>query len=141
MTDYEIAMLFLETLNTVNTHFMNLVSIVSAFLLVAYFGAQLLTRLMVRSVITIYTVVIFYISFSTFQEMSSFTGLIMEIRERIAGGSEALAWHAAQHAPEFTVPLGPPAIMTIMIMSYVASLVFFYDRRRTGDASSSLTVS
>lgn len=141
MTDYEIAMLFLETLNTVNTHFMNLVSIVSAFLLVAYFGAQLLTRLMVCSIITLYSVVMFYLSFSAFQEMSSFTGLIIEIRARIAGGSEALAWHAAQHAPDFTVPLGPSAIMTVMIMSYAASLIFFFDRRRTSDVNPSLSAS
>lgn len=129
MSDFEIALLFSETVDSVSTQFVNIVSIVSGFLLAGFFGAQLLTRLMLGIVIGIYSTFIFFIGFSVVQDMRSLMALALEIQGRVDAGSEALAWHAVKNSPQFMIAVGPPAVVIILALSYAASLAFFYERR------------
>ena len=131
MTDYELAMLFLEYYNTFQSQFINLVSVLFAFLVASYLVASKLKTIMVVVVIALYTsffvdsVLVLYALHLDMLELQN----VMKVR--IAAGSTDLLFHTGANSD---VPLLETGFVISRIIAigggYIGAILFFFHQRR-----------
>ena len=131
MTDHELLSLGIDMLANLQTLFTNYMTLLFAFLVTSYFVAHKLDRAMAGVVIALFTA----LATSQLMEMwlvnGDVDGVSEQLRERVAAGNPATAWHGLTYAGwqgDFIT------IMQLLsaVGGYFAALFFFFHQRRVG---------
>jgi len=132
MTDYEMIYTFNDYLNLVFTVLMGYVSIVSAFLIVGYLISSKLDSKMTSIVVGLYTIITIPMVFICQRLTDTFVSIVKEIRKAVNDGASSLGWHNITTEPEFLAQTIIIIIPIVMILAYMASLIFYFHQRRVG---------
>jgi hypothetical protein len=132
MTEYEYADLFNEYMNLIFTVFMGHASLVFAFLIAGYLVAHKLRPLLAYIAIMLFTIAIGLPTFVQNRFGGAMMGLAAEIRQASESSASLLAWHSITYEPEQYIVWAMYSITFVMVMSYVAALVFFFYQRKHG---------
>lgn len=103
MTDYEVAYLFLETVNTMNGLTQSFVGTLFAFLIASALAAQRLSRNLSRIALALFGVTQIMMIFQVWNASRSFANLALEIKTRSIAPAGDLTWHAVHNAPSWTI--------------------------------------
>ncbi len=135
MTAYEIADLFTSMIDSSATIIINYISVLFAFLVVAYLIAPYLNRVMSGIVIGLFTVFSAMMILSINRNLVATTNLADEMRKKVLDGETALAWHPVISEPANFTELSIPIIMSLLIASSIGGIVFFIyaSKRKLGD--------
>lgn len=125
MTDYELAYLIGETAMNVQTMFMNVFSIVSAYLLVAYLLAARLTKTMLIIINTMFVLVMLSMTFTLIRHVAILVDLIEQVHLSAESGG-GLAWHASSRTPLWLAQLMPAGMTFFLCVMTAGSLYFFF---------------
>ena len=135
MTDYELVYIFTENLNSLQSAFMNYVGVLFAFLIAAYLVAAKLESSMVLIVVGLFTLIAFQQVAPVFGYGSTVGELGSQIAARAIEDPSSLSWHGTAK------PWGATALFitefsetVVLVLSYIAGLVFFFHQRRVGRA-------
>ncbi len=135
MSEYELANLFNEQLRLQQSLFMNYVTVLFAFLIAAYLAADKLKPSMVIIIVGLFTVMTFQMVPATFGAGHDFASVATKIALRATDGQADMSWHGA------ATPWGAGAInivrfgsFAMLIISYLAGLIFFFHQRHVGRA-------
>lgn len=130
MTEFEMAYLLTDMQSAMANEFAILFSLLFGFLGASYVAAHRLSRMMLSVAIPSYTLLYFLVGGLLKALSVSFFGLISQMHAFSASG-KGLLWHAsATAAPAFWIPVVPYVVPTILLLTYVGSLVFFFQCRR-----------
>ncbi len=132
MTDYEMIYIFQENLNLIFTVLMSYVSIVSAFLVVGHLISAKLNVAMVSVVTGLFTLVSITMTFLMNRLTTTFIGIGGEMRKSVDEGTSSLGWHNITYEPEFLAQGAMVALTSLLILTYVGAIIFFFHQRRVG---------
>ena len=133
MSDFELVSLFSELVINLQTSFMNYVAVLFAFLVGGYMTADKLDTITASIFIGLFSLV-------TLQQASPVLGfgndassLAALIAVRAADDPSGLGWHgAASSLGSIGTPILGVGAITIILLSYLGALVFFFHQRRVG---------
>ena len=119
MTEYEIADLLISHTETILAFFMAFVSLTSAALLAAYFGAGILPRILLRIVAGLYSLGAI---------------LLIGVVERIGAVSrgsqsqmdDSMSWHPAIAGPSWVMPFTTNFMVVAMFATYICTLWYLF---------------
>lgn len=133
MTDYEIAELFTAYFALMQTQIINFATVLFAFLLAGYLIAAKLQRIMAAVIVVIFSAFAFDALMTTWFLAIDVVELQLLMRERVANGSQELAFHAAAR-DDFTMNLYTVTAIRVItgVLAYLASIWFFFYQRRLG---------
>ena len=135
MTDYEMASLFVENLEALQSVFTNYVAVLSGFLIAGYLIADKLESRMVVIVITLFTLVMLQQGNLVVGLGHDSASLLGQISLQASEASSNLGWHGG------ATELGSGIIgrgilrfsaLAVLIFSYIGGLIFFFHQRRVG---------
>ncbi len=132
MTDYEMIYIFQENLNLIFTVLMSYVSIVSTFLVVGHLISAKLNVAMVSVVTGLFTLVSITMTFLMNRLTTTFIGIGGEMRKSVDEGTSSLGWHNITYEPEFLAQGAMVALTSLLILTYVGAIIFFFHQRRVG---------
>ncbi len=130
MSDYELASLFFQVIDTAHAALANFLTVVFAVLVVTHFVAHKLDRLSAFLLLTVYSL----FSIGMTNEIVSLYSDFVRLGHRMAeNGATDLGWlgmtSSGQDGPVWAIPI----IVGIMcVTAYLGSLVFFYRMRKRG---------
>ena len=130
MTDYEMLMVFTESVNTLWFIFTAYVSVVFAFLVVAYLVSGKLDRPIVAIVITLYSLVALWAGWAINRASTSLVAAVSQMKQAIRNGESTLAWHPSTETPDLVIAIMPTIITSMTLLAFVGSLAFFFYHRR-----------
>jgi len=125
MTDFEISYLLVDQGELLQASFMNLFSIVTSFLLVAYFISAKLPKRTSWFVVALFVLVYMMMSFQLVRVVQVFIAVLAQFK-----GHPALAWHPAYSSPDAFSEMMIIALGLLLVFVLAGSL-FFYARSRT----------
>lgn len=133
MTDFEIAELFTEYFALMQTQIINYATVLFAFLLAGYLIASKLQRVMATVIIVIFTAFAFDALMTTWFLAIDVVELQLLMRERVANGSQELAFHAAARE-DFNMDLYTVTAIRVLtgVLAYIGAIWFFFHQRRLG---------
>jgi len=132
MTDYELAYLFLETVNTINEIIVNFSGMLFAFLVASALAAQRMSRGLVGVSLFLFSVIQFVLILQTKRSFESFSGLALRIKEEALVAGMDLQWHAVLNSPAFVFEWVPTLATVVLLVCYAAAIYFFFLCRRGG---------
>ncbi len=118
MTDFELAYVFNEHVETQVTMLFGYFSITSAFLVASYLTAHSLSRFLAWVVIALYSVA----SLALIIISHRYVQMLVGIRNQM---SESMLWHPAAYEAPFLLPLTFYLINISLLAIFIASLWFF----------------
>lgn len=124
MSEFEFHSLFVDYVNIAHTLLMNLVTLLSGFLIVSYLVAHKLNRTMARIVVALFTGAMLMMSVSMFFSWLDAAGIARQI---IAFPSD---WHFANRSGAIAPVLTGIVYLCASIAGYVAALAFFASQRK-----------
>ena len=126
MTEFNFHILFIEYVANAHNVFMNIVSLLSGFLVVGYLVAHKLNALLSRVVVSIFsgaTILLIVNLFFSWMDISAIASKIQKF-----GGD----WHLANKSGG-NVPLLMGIIFsTASVLGYVGALIFFFNQKKLG---------
>ena len=129
MSDFELLYLFNETIALAGNSFVAFVSIVAGFLFVGLFFGQVLTKSMTILVVALYSFVSFASIFQISRMYLTFQAFALRIRQQTVEGAD-LAWHPLNSTSEFPLSMLPFVAPSMLVIAYIASLIFFFNTRK-----------
>ncbi len=134
MSEYEMASLFFQVVETAHAAIANYLTVVFAVLVVSYFVAQKIERTSLIFLIVVYSVFSIGMINEIFSLYSDLIRLGWEMAVQFDAENSALSWlgMASSNAsgPQWAIPI----IVTIACgLAYVGSLFFFYQIRKRGN--------
>ena len=123
MTEYEAVSLFYEMINTSNSHLMGYISVLSAFLVMSWFAADKLSKVLMVIVLALFSLVSILLIMQinlTRTDMSSLYAYIIELR---GTGTNGLEWFLEN--PPWFVDSIPIVLNMVTIGGYISSIGFF----------------
>ncbi len=129
MTDFELALLFSEFLNTANFVFSNFMALVFAVLTASYFLAHRMERWVAILFLCLYSIGALTTGMGVFLAFSDFASLGVHIHNS-AGGSEDLAWLGPAGPGGAGMAALPAIVGILLVLTYLGSLAFFFVVRR-----------
>lgn len=135
MTAYEKADLFKSLIDSASNMMMDYVSVLFAFLVTGYLVAPHLNRVMTGIVVGLFSLFSAIMIFSVNRTMSTNAGLVNEIRQNAAGGDTAFSWHPIVTEPANFLTLATPVVSSLLVLSAISGIVFFFyaRKRKLGD--------
>lgn len=130
MTPYEKADLFATLVNNGTNAMMNYISVLFTFLLVAYFIAPNLNRVMASIVVGLFSLFSVLMIVSTNRSLANAGALVDEIRKGVAAGETALAWHPVVSEPINLAGTAASYVSVLLVCSAIAAIVFFFQARK-----------
>jgi hypothetical protein len=134
MTDYEVASLFVETVEALQSAFTNYVAVLSGFLIAGYLIADKLESRMVVIVITLFTLVVLQQGNIVIGLEYGSASLLGQISAQASEASSNLGYHGG--ATELGSGIGWVILrfsaLAVLIFSYIGGLIFFFHQRRVG---------
>lgn len=132
MTEYEYADLFASFLSAQNVLFANYMAIVFGMLTVSWFVAKRLSGIMMVMLLFIYSVWSINIIISLNAVFSDFSRLALKINKMGQKTDTALDWLGPVASGDNVGYLNtlPTQVMTLCILVYLASIIFFFAARR-----------
>jgi len=130
MTDFEIAYLFSELVNSMTATSMNYATFLFAFLVASVAGAERLSRGMMIIALSAYGVIMIITIFIFSRMLLGFSGLATQIRDMANEPGSSLGWHELRYAPDIALTLAPGLAILIYLVAFVGSLYFFRECRR-----------
>lgn len=136
MTDYELLDIFIQNANSLQTCFMNYVTVLFAFLIAAYLIADKLESSMVFIILGLFTLVFFQQGFNVLGFGHDVSALAGQIAVRAQEDTSVLRWHGAATSVlgSVAIPILRHSGEVVFILSYIGGLVFFFHQRRLGRA-------
>jgi hypothetical protein len=134
MTDFELALLFSEFLNTANFIFSNFMALVFAMLTASFFLAHRMELWVAVLFLVLYTIGVILTGSGVLFAFSDFAALGVHIHEA-AAGSEDLAWLGPAGPGGAGMAAMPVMIAVLLTLTYLGSLGFFIIVRRKRIAS------
>ena len=133
MTDFEIAELFTEYFALMQTQIINYASVLFAFLLAGYLIASKLQRIMALVIVVIFSAFAIDALLTTWFLAIDVVELQLLMRERVANGSQELAFHAAARE-DFTMNLYLVTAIRVFtgVLAYLGAIWFFFYQRNSG---------
>jgi len=130
MTEYEHAILFFELAQAASAVMANYMAIVSAFVVVAYVVSHRLDNVLTIIAVFIYSLFALGLTNEIFQIYSDLSRLGIQIEAKFGAIPETdLGWFGPlATGPEFLYVL-PKIIFTMLSLTYLGSLFFFFHRR------------
>lgn len=126
---YELVVLISSEVNTLMFGYF---SMISAFLIMSYMAATKLSSLHAWIVVVLFTLCSFYIVLTLYAFNTDLDSLYLEMLESKSSGKYELRWFGKNPA---WLPVSLTAIqIAIGVGGYIASVVFFFSRRRSGGA-------
>ncbi len=128
MTEYEAVSLFYEMINTSSNHLMGYISVLSAFLVMSWFAADKLSKVLMVIVLALFSLVSILLIMQinlTRTDMSSLYAYIIELRST---GTNDLEWFLEN--PPWFVNSIPIVLNMVTIGGYISSLAFFFVQKR-----------
>ena len=129
MTEFELALLFSEYLNTANFIFSNFMALVFAMLTASFFLAHRMERWVAVIFLVLYTIGVILTGSGVLFAFSDFAALGAHIHEN-AAGSEDLAWLGPAGPGGAGIGAMPVMIAVLLTLTYLGSLGFFIVVRR-----------
>lgn len=129
MTDFELALLFSEYLNTANFIFSNYMALVFAMLTASFFLAHRMELWVAIIFLMLYTIGVVMTGSGVLFAFSDFAALGVHIHET-AAGSEDLAWLGPAGPGGAGMGAMPVMISVLLAFAYLGSLGFFFIVRR-----------
>ena len=129
MSDFEVLYLFNETVALTWTATFAVLSIVAGFLFVGLFFGQMLTKTMTILIVALYSFVNLAAIFQIHRMFLTFQAFALRIRQQTVEGAD-LAWHPINSTPEVMLSMVPVFAPTILVIAYIASLIFFFNTRK-----------
>jgi len=133
MNDYDLSMLFTEYYGLMESHYINYISVLFAFLAASFFAASKLHTVLVIIVISLFSI----FSFDSILVLYYLNLDIVEIQsmmhERVLSGSVDLMWHGGARAdfdPEYDTSLFVYSRIIVSIVGYFSGLIFFFFCRK-----------
>jgi hypothetical protein len=132
MTDFELAMLFKEYLSLLQSQYINLVSVIFAFLVAGYLVASKLQSMMVVVVITLFSAFVLD-AILALNFLAADTLRLQELMAaRIEAGSTELLFHSGARGDTASADFFFAASRAVAVAGgYIGSIVFFFYQRRT----------
>ena len=129
MSDYEMIMVFNETFDFLITSFGTFLSMVFAFLVASSLLAEKLNRLLAGIVVALFTGASMFFTLMSYNVGANLGSLAEQIKMAVADGRSELGWvgFVANNAP---IGVGLRALALLMLLGYIASLIFFFHQRR-----------
>ena len=121
MTEFEIAYMTNEYVNTLLTTFINYVSIVFAFLVAAYLVAPRLNTAMSSLVLILCSLTSFYLILAV-RYLASRVSVVQSGESPIQGGSDLV--------PLLDLSLPSQLELMVMVLAYIGSMTFFVQQRK-----------
>ena len=134
MSDYEMADMFNDYMTLIFTVFMGHTSMVFAFLVASYLAAQKLKPSMVWIVVFLFTIGSLVTTVAQNRFGGAFIAMGGEMRKAVVEGQSTLGWHSITYEPEILIHGLMFALSVLMIVSYIAGLIFFFHQRHVGRA-------
>ena len=135
MSDYEMVDIFLQYSNNLQTHFMNYVAVLFAFLIAAYLIAHKLESSMAFIIIGLFTLVAMIQGVNISGAGHDFASLGMEVAARASQDSTNLDRHGTQTwLGHIGLPFVRFSTAMVVIVSYLGGLIFFFHQRHVGRA-------
>jgi len=132
MTEYEAAHLFKELLEGMHNASINYVTVLFAFLVAGYMVAARLNKTMTGILVGLFSFFSLVMIFIANRTMASITGLVEQLRKASANGDTALDWHPVVYQPANYGEIIMTVYTVLLLISYMAGLVFFFNCRRGG---------
>ena len=137
MSEYELAYLLGETEMNMQTIFMNMFSIMSAYLLVAYLLAHRLTKSMSVIINGLFIFAMIFNAFIVQRHTSILFGVIEQVK-LMADAGQGLEWHVSRTTPSWLLSISPTIGVVFTLIILVGSLFFFQHAKtanleRSGD--------
>jgi hypothetical protein len=129
MSDFEMIMVFNETMSFLLSGFTTFLSIIFAFLVASTFLAGRLTRSLAGIAVGLFSLASIFFITQAFAVASNIGFIVEEIKTAVAAGRSSLGWigFVALDAPMGTIM---NAVAVLMVLAFVAALVFFFHQRR-----------
>ncbi len=139
MSDYELVSLFNEYITIVFTVFMGHCSLIFAFLIASFLVAHRLRTSMATVVILLFTFAIFATTFVQNRFGGAMAGLAKEMRRAVNEGESSIGWHSITYEPEIYMAIFMHTLTTLMVLSYIGSVAFFFIQRKSAASQESGT--
>ena len=132
MTDFELAMLFKEYLSLLQSQYINLVSVIFAFLVAGYLAASKLRPMMVVVIITLFSAFVLDAMLALIFLSADTLRLQELMAARIEAGSTELLFHSGARGDTASADFWFTASRVVAVAGgYIGSIVFFFYQRRT----------
>ncbi len=129
MSEYEMVNMLSNIASVVASLIMNFVTILSGYLLVAWFLARQLTATMALVLTGLFITFSMTTVLQVRGAMISMIGLTAEIRSYAAEG-RGLSWHSAGSVPDYILEIFPVITIGVLLISIILAVFFFYHSRR-----------
>ena len=129
MSDYEMIMVFNETFDFLIASFTTFLSIVFAFLVAGSLLANRLDRLLAGIAVALFSGAALLFSLLCYNVAANLGRLAELIKAAVSDGTSELGWvgFVASNAP---IGLVLPSLAGLMVLAYIASIIFFVGQRR-----------
>ena len=135
MTEFELVSLFDESSALLGAQVDTYLTILFAFVVVAYLAADKLTKIMVYVAVSLFTEATFLVAFAMYRTSRDLVNLAGEIRVAGQGAESALAFHALASEPGVVMAAVPWMFMVLLAAAYGAVLFLFFHVRARGQAA------
>lgn len=134
MTDYELAYLFFEAVQTTNGTMSNFMTLVFGMVVASYLAAHRLDRIMMWLSLAIYSLFALGFINEIFSASSDFARLGVFLSERGQDPDADLGWFGpvSNAAPMVAIPW---IILTMILGAYIGSMAFFFQARKANLSS------
>lgn len=128
MSEYEMTYLIGETAANTQAMLMNIFSIVSAYLVVAYLAAHKLTKIMVTFVNGLFISMMLVFSIQLERHVGVLNSLVKEAQSMAISG-DGLEWHPSIETPLEVFGWLPLFVTMLCLVAMIGALAFFFHAR------------
>jgi hypothetical protein len=132
MTDFEMLTLLNGYIVSSVMMLMCFVGIVFGFLLVSHWIGDMIKSVMVGIIVALYTMASGFLILLVNRYAIANANLASVIKQAVAEGHSSLGWHPVVREPESTFAGTTVSMTTLMLVTYVGGLAFFFYERRMG---------
>lgn len=131
MTEYELASLFLQTVDVANASMANFLAVTFGMMVVCYMAAHKLDRASAIVVLALYTLYSLGLINELYSEYRDLIGIGSEIAKSAAEPGSRLGWHGFVVAgPDSYLKYVPYWVLAMCGLGFLATIWFFFHMRR-----------
>jgi len=135
MSDSDIYYYFILVMERESQVFMDFVTILFAFIVAGYFFAHSLNRNLTWLLVGTYTLIQTLIFFNIVGQTLAMSELVVEMKARKMSGSSSFDWLGLLAAPDFAITALHVGTYIVLILSFLGSVWFFFQRHRSAKPS------
>jgi len=137
MTEYELASLFLQTIDVANATTANFLAVAFGMMVVCYLAAHKLDRSATAVVLALYSLYALGMINEIYSEYRDLVGIGDEIARSATKAGSRLTWHGfAIAGPDSHLQYIPFWVLTMSSLAFVGTIWFFFHMRRQHGAAS-----